>query len=207
MKPEQQSRQRLLPGHLGIGYMPSSDPAFGYVLFLQDEALLAQSFDNSRLQLTGEPAPIAEQVGSNGNTVNYFSVAENGTLIYRKLTANTSRLTWFDPQGKALGTLGELAAYREFNLSPDGTRVAVARRDNNNLDVWVVDCARGTSTRLTFNPGIDVLPVWSPRGDQIFFSSIQKEVYGLYRTSANGTGQDLSLFQAGVCRLPDGRVL
>ena len=198
VKPEQQSLDRLLPGHLGIGYMPSADPAFGYVLFLQDEILLAQSFDNRRLQLTSEPVPIADQVGSNGNTVNYFSVAENGTLIYRKLTVNMSQLTWFDRQGKALGTLGEPAGYRDLNLSPDGTRVAVGRRDSGNLDVWVVDSARGTSTRLTFNPGIDDLPVWSPRGNEIFFASIQKEIYGLYRKSASGTGQDAPVFQAGA---------
>ncbi|HSR09046.1 MAG TPA: protein kinase [Bryobacteraceae bacterium] len=197
VKPEQQSRERLLPGHLGIGYMPSSNPAFGYVLFLQDETLLAQSFDNRRLQLTGEPVPITEQVGSNGNTVNYFSVAENGTLIYRKVTASTSRLTWFDRQGKALGTLGEPADYRELSLSPDGTRIAVARRDASNLDVWVVDSARGTSTRLTFNPGADVTPVWSSGGDEIFFSSLQKGIFGLYRKSASGTGQDMSVLRAG----------
>ena len=197
LKPEQQSLDRLLPGHLGIGYAPSPDPAFGYVLFLQDETLLAQSFDNRRLQLTGEPVPIAEQVGSNGNTVNYFSVAENGTLIYRKLTADTSRLTWFDRQGKALGTFGAPVDYREINLSPDGTRVAVTRRDASNFDVWVVDSARGTSTRLTFNPGVDDFPVWSPQGDQIFFASGQKGIRGLYRKSASGTGQDVSVFQGG----------
>ena len=202
VKPEQQSLQRLLPGHLGIGYAPTSDPALGYVLFLQDDTLMAQVFDNHLMQLTGEPIPIAERVGSNGASTNYFSVSGNGALIYRTAAVNKSQLRWFDRKGKALGTLGDVGAYGELAVSPDGNRVVVSRRDTKDYDLWVMDSTGGNSTRLTFTSG-NFSPLWFPGGDEVFFAIGRLGHFDLYRKSANGEGQERLILQSEKGKLPN----
>jgi len=201
VKPDLQSRQRLLPGSLGVGYAPGPDSVSGYVLFLQGDTLMARKFDNDRLQFTGEPAPVAEHVGSNRLSTSYFSVSKNGALIYRTVNQSRRQLRWFDRQGKALSTFGEPGVYRELALSPDGTRVALGRYDitGHDDDLWVLDSTRGTSTRLTFNPGQTVREAWSANGNEVFFSiTRQGRNAELYRKSANGAGQEALVLQAPV---------
>ena len=87
------------------------------------------------------------------------------------------QLTWYDRQGKVLGTAGEPGDYRELALSPDGTRVAVMKRSGQDSDLWLLDLSRETSTRFTFGSatGIDSHPVWSPDGSRIIFSSNRED--------------------------------
>ena len=72
-----------------------------------------------------------------------------------------------------LGTVGERGQYNTVAFSPDGTRVAVSRNDpqaagrvgrgiSGNSDIWLHEFSRGTSARLTFDPGLDWMAVWSP---------------------------------------------
>ena len=43
-------------------YTPSADPSTGYLLFMREGTLMAQPFDNRRLELKGQAVPVAEQV-------------------------------------------------------------------------------------------------------------------------------------------------
>ena len=38
-------------------------------------------------------------------------------------------------------------------------------------DLWLVELARGVTSRFTFDPGNDIYPVWSPDGSRIVFGS------------------------------------
>src|SRR5262249_46839222 len=88
-------------------------PAFGmsgpgYLLFLRGDTLMAQPLDTKKLELSGEPFPIAEQVltlqGSNAGS-SYFSVSANGSLAYRHGAGiGRSEIVWLDRNGKRLGT-------------------------------------------------------------------------------------------------------
>jgi Tol biopolymer transport system component len=52
-------------------------------------------------------------------------------------------------------------AYYYPRVSPDGTRVALDVRDQEN-DIWIWDLAHENLRRLTSDPGLDVFPVWTP---------------------------------------------
>jgi Tol biopolymer transport system component/predicted Ser/Thr protein kinase len=201
-KPEEQSRKRLLSTQIGVAYASSSDPNIGYMLFLRDDTLMAQLFDERRLELTAEPVPVAEQVGRNSLTTGYFTASATGTLAYRSGGATSSLLTWFNRQGRALGTAGDPGQYGELALSPDGTRVAFARRDGGNEDIWLLDLARGVNTRFTFDPAPDRDPVWSPDGTWIAFTSTRKGHIDLYQKPANGAGEDQLLLQSSEPKYP-----
>lgn len=108
------------------------------------------------------------------------------------------RLTWFDRQGKKLGTIGEPGVFRTLTISPDGKRVAVERTDaqTQNRDIWVLDVASGASTRFTSDPGWDAFPTWSPDGSRIIFTSNRTGVYDLYQKASNGAGSELLFYHS-----------
>jgi Tol biopolymer transport system component len=124
------------------------------------------------------------------------------------------RLTWFDRQGKTVGTIGERGVYRTLAISPDGKRVAVERADpqTQNKDIWLLDAASGATTRFTSDPGWDAFPTWSPDGSRIVFTSNRSGVYDLYRKSSSGVGNEELLYQSSEGKgpnswSPDGRFL
>ena len=129
----------------GIHSAMRYSPAAQVLLFLRGTTLLAQRFDRDRLELSGEPFPIAEQVA--GTRVGTFSVAANGTLAFIGGAASDLQLTWFDRTGKIVGHAGPAAAYGSPTLSRDGRFVAFDR--GSPADIWVMDVASGAATRFT----------------------------------------------------------
>lgn len=172
----------------------------GYILYVNQGALMARGFDASSLKLTGEPATVVEHVAEVGANHEYdFSASDNGVLAYQSGNPN-AQLTWFDRDGKKLKTVGETANYSEVTLSPDGRRAAVGMLDPDDraADVWVVDLDRNSSSRLTFNPSGDGTPLWSPDGTKIVFGSnrVGNGQINLYSKSASGAGDEQLLLQS-----------
>lgn len=101
-------------------------------------------------------------------------------------------------------------------VSPDGRRIAYSFGTGSEADVWMLDVARDTRTRLTFNEGgADWRPAWSPDGKLIAFSSAgAKGTSGSRLTvkPVDGSGQEKSLSAAGNLQVagqftPDGSTL
>lgn len=164
----------------------------GYLLFLRDRTLMAQGFDADRFELKGEPFPVAEQVDRLGQGTRYalFSVSETGVLAYRSGSSDNIQLIWFDREGKPLGTVGPVGGYVSPWLSADEKRVAFSAVEpqGGGSDIWLMEVARGTLTRFTFDPAIEVTPLWSPDGRSIVFSSDRDGPMNLYQRAASGAG-------------------
>jgi Tol biopolymer transport system component len=197
-KPEQQTSKRLLATDLIVEFVPMSDGNSGQILFLREGTLLAQPLDLHRLGLTGQAVPVAEQV------TRYFSQAQfsssrTGTLVYRSGgTPEFFKLTWFDRQGKTLGTPTD-AFYGPYTLtlSPDGSQAAAEHIDVPTLNIWLVNLIRGGRTRLTYTrSAIDRYIAWSPDGSKIAFSSNRAGHADLYQHAANGAGEDELLLKS-----------
>ena len=78
-------------------------------------------------------------------------------------------LVWVDRRGQEEPIkAAPPRAYVYPRISPDGTRVALDIRDQEN-DIWIWDLARQTLTRLTNAPGQDRNPVWTPDGQRLIF--------------------------------------
>jgi Tol biopolymer transport system component len=186
----------------------------GYLFFRRDSTLMAQAFDADKLQLSGDPFPIAEQVGYEvASFQTFFSVSQTGVLAYSSGNAGKSVPTWLDRSGKEIGTIGGPSNYIRPSLSSDGKRVAVDGTDlQGNRDVWLIDLATGKPTRFTFDPGQDLFPVWSPDGSRVVFASDRQGARTIYQKMSSGAGEELLLLKTDANTYPvdwsaDGRFL
>jgi serine/threonine-protein kinase len=119
-------------------------------------------------------------------------VAQDGSLVYLAgdvdIEVGAKRtLVWVDRRGREEAINAPPRAYVYPRISPDGTKVAVDVRDQD-LDIWVWNFARATLTRLTFDPGLDQSPLWTPDGRRVVFGSTPKEPMNLFWQAADGTG-------------------
>ncbi|MBK9706126.1 MAG: PD40 domain-containing protein [Acidobacteria bacterium] len=181
--------------------------ANGHLLFARAGTLLAAPFDADSLKLTGESFVVADKVRVSPNSSGFFSVSDNGSLVYDPNTlTDTRQLTWLDRTGKPLGTVGPAGEYEFPTLSPDGKRVAVGRRDpqTRNRDIYVIDLARGAISRLTFDPGEDRYPAWSSDGSRIAWSANRDGAYQIYQKLSSGVGPEEVLLKDIVSISPTG---
>ena len=113
---------------------------------------------------------------------------------------NASTIVFYDRTGKRIGgPLGERAMYAQTVISPDGSRVAVVKADlpNESADVFVLDIATGSSTRLTTSARTErtLSPIWSPDSSKIAYVSMRKGQEGIYVRPANGQGAEEMVFR------------
>jgi Tol biopolymer transport system component/predicted Ser/Thr protein kinase len=207
---------------LSADYLTAAYSPPGYLLGLvgaslgaASATLMAQPFDATRLELTGEPAPIAERVIYRSNKAQgAVSVSANGTLAYGGLANALTRLIWFDRSGKPLGYLGDRASYGSPSLSPDEKIVAVERVDPQTQaeDLWLIDAQRDVPTRFTSYANSDVEPVWSPDGSRIVFASPRGTAPNLYQKTVSGGDAEELLVKSSFNNQPtdwsrDGRLI
>jgi serine/threonine protein kinase len=189
-QPEAQSLTRLLATNREA-YYAAVPGGRGYLVFLRETTLMAQPFDPVQLVLSGEPGPIAEGVDSNAlATYGLFSVSDSGTLVYRPGAGSSVVPTWFDQRGNPAGTVGEPGEFANPAVSPDGSRIAVARGPAGARDIWILDVTRNTTARLTFDAVDDDNPAWSPDGKSVAFLSTRSGSPKLYIKPADGSGDE-----------------
>jgi eukaryotic-like serine/threonine-protein kinase len=210
-KPGEQGSKRLLSTLSDAIYVPSSDASAGQLLFIRDGALMAQPFDAQRLELSGEPATVASHIDTFRNH-GFFSASTNGVLVYSTgSVARTFQPTWFDRQGKVLGTVGEPGDFASLSISPDGKGAAVSRIDSG-IALWLLDFSRGTSERFTFGSAGAADGIWSPDSSRIIFGYYRSGVSDLYQKPASGATDEELLLKSSENKIPtswsrDGRFL
>jgi Tol biopolymer transport system component len=191
--------------------------ASGHLLFLRGQTLMAQPFDTNKMELSGEPQPVAERIAINGASVRaMFSASDTGRLIYQTGEASAGwTLVWRDREGKQTEAVAKAERYLTPALSPDGARLAVTEFAGYQgvSDIWIFDLTRQTNTRFTFGPASQTFAVWSPDGKTIFYGSIDKGATHIYAKAADGSGAERLVLEEGDVvespRLvsPDGRYL
>ncbi len=188
----------------------------GHILFRRSPAnagIWALPFSLDRLQVTGAPFLVTSNALSP-------SVAGDGTLVFRAGSGSSTRqLAWLDRSGNTIATIGDpeegLDAMLGPALAPDGVHVAIGHygESNTEADVWIFDTARQTKTRLTFDPGTEDDPIWTPDGTRIIYTAAPPgcasvSCFSLLIRAADGTGTPDTLAQGlGANLTPDGRTL
>jgi serine/threonine protein kinase len=177
----------------------------GFVLFVRDGVLLAQSFNTKTLQLEGEPIPLAESARQNKHFgMGGFSVSQTGVLVYRPGSPEeeATELVWLDRTGHRLGVIGATGTPVPHifpSLSHDERQVSfeIEDRQTGRHDVWVLDLATNIGSRFTFDQAGSHMPVWSPDDRRIVFASGRSGPWDLYERMSNGAGQDELVLKSG----------
>lgn len=186
----------LFPSRLQATYVPAvGSQKVGFILSIRDGALIAIPFDPTRAEIVGEGKTVVGKVlnnaGESGATaLASVSSSSNGHVAFLSGENQTTQLRLVDRTGKILGVFGQPAIYHDFLLSPDRSKIAIAREDEGTQDIWMIDVTSGASTRMTFDPAPDVFPVWSIKGDKIIFASGRTGTNSILQRPASGTGDD-----------------
>ena len=206
---------------LATGYI-SAEYAEGHLLLVtggtQSQTagtLMAQRFDPTRLRLVGEAAPLAESVAIRPQFARgVFSSSDTGTVLYGTTRHQVTQLVWLDRNGQQVGTVTHPGRYERAALSPDEKMVAVEVIDPHleTPDIWIVEAARGVMSRFTSESSAERMPIWSPDGTRIVFSSPRHgNPPRLFEKMANG-GTELPFFESDLILQPtdwsrDGRFI
>jgi eukaryotic-like serine/threonine-protein kinase len=192
---------------------PSEESSPGYVLSVRDETLMAKPVDPNSLAPVGDPFPVFEQVSSlpANNTYFLYSLSRNGMIVHQP--TRPLQHTILDRSGRPLVTIGDpVPTQGRVALSPDGKRIITERGVGGKIDLWIATVDHGPASRLTFDPSMNLAPVWASDGNRVAFSSNRGGSYDLYLTASNQAGQDRLLRRNGAQLLPtdwtrDGRFL
>jgi eukaryotic-like serine/threonine-protein kinase len=179
-------RKTLIRGGSDARYVET-----GHLVYAAAGALRAVRFDLGRLEVTSDPAPVVEKVLMSGTTGTAdFAVSQNGTLVYVPggvSGATTRTLAWVNRQGQEEAMKAPGRAYSLPRISPDGTRVALDIRDQDE-DIWIWEFKREVLTRFTFDAAADVFPVWTPDSRRIVWGSAREGRQAIYSQAADNTG-------------------
>ncbi len=171
----------------------------GYLLWVRDGALVAQRFDVTTGTLSGELTSLAESVGvdSQVKAENLYAASSAGTIALRT-GSGASELRWLDRSGAPLDAVISRERFAEPALSPDGRRVAVWKQGESD-EIWVYEAADlDHGRRLSFGASGAELPIWSPDGRWIAWSSPRSSGWQILRKAADGSGGEEILFESGV---------
>ena len=192
-------------------YLPT-----GHLVYISNQTLFAAPFDLGRLEVSGPPAPIVVDVQTSPLYWSaQFDFSQTGTLVYLTGggTASEVSIFWLDPEGKTAPLLPTPRDYENPSFSPDGKRLAVQINEGSNIDLWVYALERETLSRLTFDEGQDGMPVWTPDGQRVAFTSNRGGMpWNLFWKRADGSGDaerltEKSSLQVPMSWSPDGKVL
>jgi dipeptidyl aminopeptidase/acylaminoacyl peptidase len=203
----------LGPTDTRVFFCPDQPGAsLGDLLYCKNGTLLAQRFDSGRLSAAGEPVPIADHVPYFRPTAwSEFTVSQDGTVVFSTGFPKT-QLTWLDRSGRELGTVWQPQPFwGDLRISPDGLKVAAGISDiaTGGSDIWIYDLTTGTGERLTFEPGVEAMSVWSRDGKRVSYGNAQAAAPQLRMKAASGRGTE-EAFAPGPFQLPfdwssDGR--
>jgi eukaryotic-like serine/threonine-protein kinase len=204
-KLDSKDKTRLMAAESNAAYA-----APGYIVFHRESSVFAQPFDPKKLEFSGKPVHIADEVVyRSANGCGVFGVSQTGALLYfqglgapagRGNIVQNVQWGWVDRTGRPLGLAGESGPYGDMDLSPDGKLIAVTKQDTGSpgADIWVIDWQRaGVVSRLTMDPADDINPVWAPDGKHIAFTSYRKGNADIYVIeNGSGVGKEIPLLES-----------
>jgi Tol biopolymer transport system component len=210
--------------------LPQVSPDGKWLLYLQWSKAAGRAAPGSgklmRIPLAGgPPEPVMDIHGYSGITVMRPSPTafpgfrcpwrEGSPCVLAEVRAKNVIFTAFDPIGgrtKELLRVANDADFRSWNLSPDGSRVALSVFDLNAAEVRIFPLDGGTPKTLSASPWTQLLATaWAADGNSLFLVSnntrgtsvLRMDSAGKTKLVLNQPGRDVH----GLAPSPDGRLM
>ena len=152
-----------------------------------DGTLRAVAFDIDRLEVSGGPVVVYEDVSTKSSGAANFGLSDEGTLVYVSggTTALARSLVWVEPgTGRAEPLPLDPQEYGGPRLSPDGGDVAVSVTRSGTRGLYVYRVSNGREHPLVTD-GFVSAAVWTPNGELLVYRGGD----GLYRVAADGSAE------------------
>ena len=165
----------------------------GHLAFaVADGTMRAVPFDPDRLEVTGRPVTLVENIVVKGSGAADFDVLRCGTtgvhggrpVRLRIATSDVGEPRW--PGGadqridRRLLHSAHLARRHAGGRRPRGCR---------RCRHLILDLSRGTETKLTTDAFVEANPLWTPDGTGVVYGSFGDSEGGIFWKSADGTGE------------------
>ncbi len=170
--------RRVLDADSHAVFVPRSPGnSAGHLLFVKDATLRAVSFDSGRLEVTGEPTVVAQnvdQVNSHGG----FSASATGIVSFWPGDPfPPQNLAWYGRDGKLQEAIpGADSLMRGsldgVSLSQDGQYLAMGlgrTLGGKNNRILLFDLPRGSSQQLVTGKNSGIMPVWAADAKRLAF--------------------------------------
>jgi serine/threonine-protein kinase len=178
----------VLRGGFHGRYVPT-----GHLLYVHAGTLYGVRFDLDRVETVGQSVPVIDKiVTSPGTGGAQYSFAGNGTLAYvhGDSSGADGAIYWMTTDGKSSALKVAQGAWGNPGFSPDGKLLAMQRTYGSHEQIVTYDWANDRLTQLTFDAANHRMPVWTPDGQRIIYSSDAGHpgVHNIYWQRANGSG-------------------
>jgi len=150
----------------------------------------------------------AERITFNGG-INKFPEwsDDNSRFTYTSKPENANqwsiRIQEVNGEASGISVAGSYASSPAF--APGGSRIAFSAStpDSRDADIFVSGVDGSGMRNLTFSPGIDTSPTWSPTGTQIAFISDRSGTPQVWVMDADGSNLRRLVEEGGHCDSPD----
>jgi eukaryotic-like serine/threonine-protein kinase len=189
----------LIQGGTSPRYSPS-----GHLIYARTGQLLAVRFDPDKLEVTGQPFPVANGLFMSANTgMAAFSISSAGHLVYAAgpEERGTRFLVWVDKNGHKSALPLKPSSYLHPRLSPNGRQLAY-EVEGASHDFFAYDFARGTTTRMSLD-GASHWPLWTPDGRRLTFRSWKTGTMTMWWMPADQSGPAELLTDIGSMQSPE----
>ena len=148
----------------------------GHLVFGRGNTLFAVAFDPENFTMKGSPVPVLEGVdmtrgaGTTTDRPLQFAFSRTGHLFYVPQWSRDIQIVRVDRAGKTEPLLEIAGQYSAPAVSPDGDAIAV---QDAASDLWILEWERDVLRRVTFDPGSESRPIWTPDGEHLTYFSVQ----------------------------------
>jgi eukaryotic-like serine/threonine-protein kinase len=175
----------------------------GHLLYALAGRLVASRFDIARLDLAAATVTVLDDLRTAPFGVAQFAFGHDGTLVYATGRPQTmTSFVWVDREGRTRSAGLPEAKYSAFDLSPDGTRLAlgVEAADGRVTELQLVGLADHQKSSLTARvtlgePGLNSYPRWTPDGHGVVsFKRSGEGVFQLTLQVVDGSVEPVELW-------------
>lgn len=170
-----------------ISLVDGSHPRYiptGHLIYALAGNILSVPFDLKKLEISGTPIPVVEDVLMERNGTAHFGVSENGDFVYVPGKRDVPKwgMVWVDRTGKITPLSASLAGAHGQRISSDGKRL-VFKKDKN---LWLYEFERDTVLRFTDDESENWWPLWTPDNKSVIFNEVRDGTWDLFWKSAEG---------------------